>query len=394
MNLQATIDLDLKRFCQWWGRELAFLVPERLKTLLSDRSGTLVLASNDAGFEIRFHREGQAEPPQIWQLDANNPDSYRQLKSQHPEFDKSDCCLRLGNHQALKKIVHLPAAAQENLQQVVGFELGRYTPFQAEQVYFAALPLAKTELGQIEVLLVFTPRTVLDEQLAKLHNLGIRPTHVDYCQATIACPASSPAYNLLPKLYQPETSLLSQSIHWLLNGLLLTLLLAVLIWPVWQESQAVDTLKSQLKSLEKQTRVVEDQQHEIDALRQQTQRLLDIKTQSPSLVAVLNELSRLLKDDTWLTHFQFAENRLQIQGQSPAASSLIGLLEDSAYFSNVSFVSPLTQDKTTGRERFQISMDVSAPQPSPTEQPSEAVSAVDQSAQPSQATAEGEQTNE
>lgn len=75
---------------------------------------------------------------------------------------------------------------------------------------------------------------------------------------------------------------------------------------------------------------------------------------------MLNELSKLLKDDTWLTHFQYTDKHLQVQGQSPAASALIGILEASPYFANVAFVSPLTQDKNTGRERFQISMDVAA----------------------------------
>jgi general secretion pathway protein L len=68
----------------------------------------------------------------------------------------------------------------------------------------------------------------------------------------------------------------------------------------------------------------------------------------------------LLKDDTWLTNLQYSDKHMQIQGQSPMASALIGTLEASKYFSKVSFVSPLTQDKTTGLERFQISMDVGA----------------------------------
>jgi general secretion pathway protein L len=134
-----------------------------------------------------------------------------------------------------------------------------------------------------------------------------------------------------------------------------------MIWPVWLEGQAVDTLKARIQQLEKQTRVVDNQQGEIDALRAETQKLIDNKAQAPSILAALNELSLVLKEDTWLTHLQFNDKRMQIQGQSPAASALIGLLESSEYFSNVSFVSPLTQDKTTGRERFQISMDVSTP---------------------------------
>jgi general secretion pathway protein L len=361
MNLQTTIDFDLKRFFQWWGRELTFLVPNRLKTLFSDQTGVLVLTAADTAFQIRFYNHADQSNPTAWRLDANSADSYQTVKTQNPDFEKAECILRLNDSQALKKIVYLPAAAQENLQQVVGFELDRYTPFKAEQVYFAAVPLGKTEHGQIEVLLVFTPKTLLDEQLGRLQILGVQPARVDYSQASTTCPATAPAYNLLPERYRPRGNPVVQALHWLLNGVLLLLFMAVLIWPVWQEGQTVDTLKNQIKTLEKETRVIEEKQHEIDALRQQTQRLIDVKTQSPSLVAVLNELSTLLKDDSWLTHFQYAEKRLQIQGQSPAASSLIGLLEGSGFFSNVSFVSPLTQDKATGRERFQISMDTSVP---------------------------------
>jgi general secretion pathway protein L len=35
------------------------------------------------------------------------------------------------------------------------------------------------------------------------------------------------------------------------------------------------------------------------------------------------------------------------------------VLEDAALFSNAKFVSPVTQDTTTGLERFQITVDVS-----------------------------------
>jgi general secretion pathway protein L len=174
-------------------------------------------------------------------------------------------------------------------------------------------------------------------------------------------PELDDSYNLLPERYQQRSSALSQYLTWLVGSLALTLALAAMIWPVWQEGQAVDTLKARIQQLEKQTRVVDNQQGEIDALRAETQKLIDNKVQAPSLLAALNELSLVLKEDTWLTHLQFNDKRMQIQGQSPAASALIGLLESSEYFSNVSFVSPLTQDKTTGRERFQISMDVSTP---------------------------------
>ncbi|WP_445370617.1 PilN domain-containing protein [Methylomonas sp. HW2-6] len=366
MSLLTTNDVDLKRFWQWWSGELAALLPTGLKRLLSDRSGVAIFSPDHSNFRIDFHRETASENTVIWQLDSNAADAYRNLKNLNPELDKAECLLRLNPGQALQKRLFLPAAAQENLQQVVGFELDRYTPFSTEQVYFAANVLGKTEFGQIEVLLVLTPKPLLDDCLARLQALGVQPAAVDFSPATTVYPANVPRYTLLPEQYRPRPNNWVRTVHWSLNALLLLLLVAALAWPVWQEGEAVDTLKRQLKTLEKETTLIEAQQSEIDALREQTQRLIGIKSDSPSLVAVLNELSVLLKDDTWLTHYQYAEKRLQIQGQSPAASSLIGVLEASPYFSNVSFVSPLTQDKATGRERFQISMDVAAPKPEDT----------------------------
>lgn len=368
MNLNTTIDLDLKGFFQWWGRELAFLLPEKLRQALRDRNGVLAFSADESGFSVGFEADDETRPNIEKRFDFADLDAYRQWKNQHPEFDKAETMLRLTSAQALRKIVYLPAAAQENLQQVVGFELDRYTPFKPEQVYSSAVTVDKTELGQLRVMLILTPRLVLDRLLTQLADWGVRPDRVEFGEADADIAAIRHAYNLLPERYRQQGSRLGQVVTWSLNLLLLCLMLAVLVWPVWLEGQAVDSLKARIKALEKQTRVVEAQQLEIDALHAETQKLIDVKQQSPALLAVLNELSSVLNDETWLTHLQYSDKHLQIQGQSPAASALIGVLEASGYFSNVSFVSPLTQDKVTGRERFQISMDVTMSAP-PAETP-------------------------
>lgn len=360
MNLQTTIDLDIKGFFQWWSRELAFLIPQKLRQLWSDRSGKLVFTVTDQGFKLDFYRDAESEPIFSRTLDSSDRTAYQNLLNEYADIQKSERVLRLTDEQAIKKILYLPAATQENLQQVVGFELDRYTPFKPEQVYFSVVPLEMTEHGQLQVMLVLTPRPFLDKRLSQLGAWFVRPGRVEYQPITETFPELEGKYNLLPESYQPGVNKLAQSIHWLLSGVMLILLLSVLVFPVWHEKQAVDLLKNQIKVLEKETRIVDEQQLKIDALREETQRLINIKQQTPEMVAVFNELSRLLKDDTWLTHLQYSETHMQIQGQSPAASELISLLEASPFFSKVSFASPLTQDKTTGLERFQISMDVGA----------------------------------
>lgn len=360
MNLDTTIDFDLKKFFQWWGGELAFLLPKSLRRYLRERHGSVIFSPLARGFDLVFLDDDDEVVAQR-RLDLNQPDGFQQLKNQYPALEKAEFVLRLSAEQALHKLLYLPAAAQENLPQVVGFELDRYTPFNAEQVYFAPVPLGSTEHGQIRVLLIAAPKLRLDEQLANLASLGASAHKVDFAPAIAEFPQTRDSYNLLPERFRRRGGGLAQSLQWLVSAVLLLLLPAVLVVPVWYEGQAVERLQTRIKQLQKQNRVVDAQQNEIDALRAETQKLIDLKQQSPALLAVLNELSRLLNDQTWLTHLHFSDNHMQIQGQSPAASGLIGILEGSEFFSGVSFVSPLTQDKTTGRERFQISMTVNTP---------------------------------
>jgi len=360
MNLDTTIDIDLKGFFQWWGKELAFLAPKALRRQLRDRHGNVIFTPNGQGFDVVFYDDDGNTVTQR-RIEPADIGHYQQLKNQYPAIEKAELVLRLPADHGLHKSVFLPAAAQENLQQVLGFELDRYTPFKMDQVYFSAILIGNTGYGQLQVLLIIAPKKRLDEPLALLETWGVRPRRVDYLPTTTDFPQYHNAYNLLPERYRQTGGTLRQSAHWLMSVLLLSLLFGVLVLPVWMEGQAVESLKTRIRQLEKQNQVVDAQQTEIDALRTETQRLIDTKRQAPALLPVLNELSNLLNDDTWLTHMQFSGQHMQIQGQSPAASALIAALETSEFFSNVSFVSPLTQDKVTGRERFQIGMDITMP---------------------------------
>ncbi|MCK5191112.1 MAG: PilN domain-containing protein, partial [Methylococcales bacterium] len=168
-------------------------------------------------------------------------------------------------------------------------------------------------------------------------------------------------YNLLPEWELPVKNKVIQFSTWFLGFALLVLTVLVLIFPVWNERQEVELFKYQLKQLEKDAHLVQSRQLEIDDMVDETVRLIKSKNGVPSLLELINLLSQLIQDDTWLTHLKYNDTRLQIQGQSPTASALIGVLESSSLFSNARFVSPLTQDKKTGLERFQISVDVNAP---------------------------------
>lgn len=80
------------------------------------------------------------------------------------------------------------------------------------------------------------------------------------------------------------------------------------------------------------------------------------KRDAVSLVAIWEEVSRILPDGTWLTELKIDDGKVRIDGQSANASELIGALAQSKLFSNVAFASPVTRDQQRGFERFQILM--------------------------------------
>ena len=99
-------------------------------------------------------------------------------------------------------------------------------------------------------------------------------------------------------------------------------------------------------------------QSSIDAVIDETSQLIKEKNASPDVINILNTLSLLIKDDTSLNYAQYSEGHLQIQGESPTASALLAVLEESELFSNARFASPVTQDRVSNLERFQITVDV------------------------------------
>jgi general secretion pathway protein L len=163
---------------------------------------------------------------------------------------------------------------------------------------------------------------------------------------------------LLPEWERPVKNRIVQTLTWLFSFILLALTVAVFVFPVWHEVRNVDSLKQQIKPLKKDIEFVQSGQQEIDQIVDETEQLNQVKENTPALLEIINTLSHLIKNDTWMTHLQFKQGRLQLQGQSPTAEALIGVLEASPLFSNVRFVSPLTKDKKTGFERFQISINI------------------------------------
>jgi general secretion pathway protein L len=359
LNLNSTIDLDFKQFFRWWKRELGFLVPEKLRRLINDRQGFIIISPEGSQLALTYTDNEQVEF--LAKLDRNESGitRYKALLEMDERLAKANVILRLTSQDAIQKELGLPAAAKENLYQVIAYELDRYTPFKAEQVYFAVKPLAgANEPGQIRVMLILTTREVLDGLYEDVKAMGLSPLLADYEGSATNLDQRDDTYNLLPENLRQKTAKAPRVIYTSLITLACILLAAVMTLPVWFEYKAVKALELKTSTLEKDARKVKELQSGLDAEIDETRQLIDEKSAKPPVIEMLNALSTLIKDDTWLSYLQYSDGHLQIQGESPAASTLIAVLEASEFFANARFVSPVTQDSISKLERFQITVDV------------------------------------
>ena len=337
---------------------MAFLVPEALRKFISDKSGIVIIKILENSYEISFFDDNQMIILTELESSEKGRADFKSLVENDSRISNADFVVRLTSRVAIKKVIYLPEATADNLYQVIFFELDKYTPYKPEQVYFSVKQLAKDETGLIKALLILTPKDEMDVIYQELTSWGINPKLVDFDEEPNSFKYGEESYNLLRDVLRAKGKQPKYLLPCFLGTMTALLLTVVLALPVYLESQMVDSLKAQLKLLTKDTLLVESQQIEIDNIYEKTVSLIDKKKNTPSIVELLNTLSGLINDATWLTHLQLKAGRLQIQGQSPAASTLIGILESSSLFTNARFVSPLTQDKKTGLERFQISVEI------------------------------------
>lgn len=96
------------------------------------------------------------------------------------------------------------------------------------------------------------------------------------------------------------------------------------------------------------------------------------KAATVATIALLEELTRLLPDSTWLTEFRTEKDTGFISGQSSNASELIRLLSKSTMMRSFSFTSPVVRDPLKGVERFQMRFDIGSAASTPGHGPSKA----------------------
>lgn len=327
--LRAYHQARASRFMRWWMAELTDLVPNWL-------------------------RPGQVSWDGLPRVSADAIDSLAKSGT----TAQGDVVLEIPSSMALRRVVRLPLATEENLRQVLEFQMEQYTPFAAAQVYVGHLVRTRDfEKGQLEVEFVAVPRGLLDKSLEKLRALGVNPLAAQVKNAD-GVPFPS---NLLPAQTSSMVSTWRVGLLPWLAVLAALLLLATLALPLIVQREAAIQLIPAVERAKKAAETVDALRRDIETQIVRHNYLLEKRMAMPTALQTLEELTRILPDDTWVQTFDWKGKEVLIQGETASSVKLIGLFEQSAMFKDASFRSPLTKGQVAGVEHFSLALQMRMP---------------------------------
>jgi general secretion pathway protein L len=338
----------VQKFWRWWIMELWMMVPARVRRQFGRRRNSFVVAFEGDGAALM--RETGSEQTVLASINfsAIDTDLRRLMAANHQA--KARVRVRLASQQALRTIVSLPLPAEENLQEVLGFELDRKTPFRASDVYFThRVERRDREAQSLSVALTVVPRRNVDAAMGAVRKLGLEPDGVE-----IATPTGGAAEPLpLHETVAARPRRIGLAVRGAIGGLFLASAVAAFASTNAGSDQR-DAFTRKVSEARLLAAKAQDIRDRIAALENER----STSAQNANRLhgnALLSELTRLLPDDTWLDRLSLSTKKVTMSGHSASSSNVIRVLEGSELFASPTFDAPVTPNSETGKDEFTLS---------------------------------------
>ena len=356
-SLLGLVQHSLRGVFAWWLGELAGLIPARLSPARRRDRHRLVLALGADGIGVS-DVVGEHEQA-LGEVAASEPGQPAKVAAllRRARRRRSRITLRLPPGMGLRKILDLPLAAQDDLDQLLRFEMDRLTPFRADDVVFAHRILAlDPERRRMTVELQVAPRAVVEQAQAAAAACEVTPSRVELARPEDPDQGEAPSLNLLPA--EPAEAAPATRLHRWLALVALALAALALAIPLQQQRWMVADLERQVAAAKDAAQQSAKLHARLDQLRANVGFLVDQKGRTPMVTRVLAELTRVIPDQAHVEQLDLRDGTLQLHGYADDASDLIGLLEQSPLFRTPQFRSPVTRDPRLGEERFHLSVEL------------------------------------
>jgi general secretion pathway protein L len=246
--------------------------------------------------------------------------------------------------------LELPRRAASFLEGIIRAQIDRLTPWSAADAAFGWFPSADIGDERMLVTIAATARNLLKPFATAIAALG-----VDTITISTIAPAADPGADTIKVFEQKiEGALEARRLR---RGLSV-LLIALGVICVASVSLALfvggdlEARRDETNHLIAQRRAA--LQPGTDANSAAALALERQKHETPSSVIVVEALSRILPDDTYLTELRIQGDKTQIIGITRDPPELIHLIEQSPHFSNATFFAPTTRTPSESGAHFSI----------------------------------------
>lgn len=341
----------IRGFLAWWYAELVGMLPRRLRTagrrerprlaLLIDESHARLFAAGNAGERLL------SEAPLGQEAASELGRALRRVRR-----NRRRAAVRLTSGQGLRRTLDLPLAAQADLDQLLGFEMDRMTPFRADEVMFAHR-VSAVDHGQrrLSVELELVPRPLAERALELARAIGLEPQRLELARAD----GSAGELDLLPRDAGPGGA-------GRLNRALLLLALALagvaLVLPLHQQRMTAADLEQEVAAARGGAERSMRLRQNLESMTEAAGFVGRHKATTPMVAQVLAELTRAIPDQAHVIQLQLRGGSLNLHGYADTASELIGRLSESPLFQAPEFRSPVTRDPRNNKERFHIEVQI------------------------------------
>ena len=383
---EAARRAGLSGFWGWWTHELAALMPSTPRAALARRRmrpvlqfegdrATLWRPSLQGGDAVMVEAAHIPLVGDAASVASAGQAAFAPMAMNRMAYGGAIAPIRiaiaLSPRDVLRKRIVLPSAIEENFRQALAYDLDRHTPFKPEELYFDAAIVGRDGArGTITVDLATARRAVVDPLLRHAVNWGAQVV------AVVPEPparAAASRLNLLPRDSRSTVSPWRRWQFWLPLGLFVAAALAATLIPVWQKRDYAIQLDTVVAQARGRASVSEALRGELDARVGEFNAALERKYAYPSALVVVDTVSKLLPDDTWLTQFELKtvakgkemQRELLVRGESANAGRLVQLFESSQLFAQATPRSPTTKIQPGPGEIFDLGAQLK-PLPAPT----------------------------
>lgn len=351
---------DIARFARdgwrWWIGQLAAMMPKQWHELF--RNDTGLVTADVLGSEIVVSRSDGSGKSEIFRASRQELESLAARAAASETVKASlapgdQIVVRVSRAELLTRTVTLPATASRNLKNILKYELERISPLDPAQISFDYRVLRRDkEANRLDVELRILKRQIVDDAVQLARAVGLEPETIGFLGSEGA-----------PDQGFPVSGAASLRGHWrtwrvpALAALAAVLGIGALLASYSRQQAGLDALSAQLAAAKVKAHSVEILQNDIDKAKL-GMAFLGRQKQSPLVVEVLAEVTRVLPDRTWLVQFELRGKEVRIEGYSNAASALIARFDNSRLFTNAQFRSSLTKGPAGDLERFDLSAEI------------------------------------